>query len=460
MVTLQQAMNETARTNNGAITNFSSMDANVDLFFLAGASRNSDIIPTFSKAYAENPELALRIALWTRDVREGAGERDTFRQILSYVAEKNPKHLGQLVIKIPEIGRWDDMLQFLEGGYALGVADFIFKALSKGDGLCAKWMPRKGPIAGKLRKLLGLTPKAYRKLIVGLSNTVEQKVCAKKWSEIEYGKLPSLAARKYQKTFYAHDEERYKAYIEGLDKGTEKINAGAIFPHDVISGMRKGIKAVGEAQWNALPDFLEGSKENILPVVDVSGSMDTSIGGNTTAMDVSLALGLYISERSRGIFRDSFITFSRDPKLETLKGSLSDRLMQLERAHWDMNTDFEKVFRVILKQAKLFKVPQSEMPTKLLVLSDMEFDEASRGNISNHDSIKQMYEDAGYEIPKIVYWNLNGRRGNTPVTVGENDTALVSGFSPSILKSILGGRDFNPVQIMLDTVMKDRYNLA
>lgn len=466
---LIDAMNQTARTANGAITNYSSMNSCVDLFFTIGAARNIDILPIFSKAYVEDAELALRILLWARDVRQGAGERQTFRNVLNYLADQGASeemHVIKVLSAIPHLGRWDDLLNIIGSKYE----SFAFALIKAGlqqeqtQTLCAKWMPRKGKKAVAIRKALGMSPKEYRKTLVALSNTVEQKICAKEWQAVEYGKLPSVAAKKYQRTFSKHDGDRYGQYIEGLKKGTEKINAGAIFPHDIVKDMRRydANKDLLEEQWSRLPNYLEGNKDNILPVVDVSGSMCVGIGpkGNTQAIDVSVALGMYISERAEGIFKDHFITFSEKPQLQQLKGRLRDRMAQLDMADWGMNTNFNAVFRVILEQAKLFNVPESEMPTKLLVLSDMEFDEAERGSGgTNYQEARALYEAAGYKLPQIVFWNLNARRGNVPVTVDDNGTALVSGFSPSILKSLLKEGTLDPVKVMMDAVMIDRYKL-
>ena len=210
---------------------------------------------------------------------------------------------------------------------------------------------------------------------------------------------------------------------------------------------------------------MEGISERVLPVVDVSGSMTTPAGnnGNVTCMDVSTSLGLYISERNEGVFKNAFITFSSKPQLQLLEGSLTERLTQLERADWGMNTDLQATFKLILDQAVKHNVPVSEMPTKVLILSDMEFDEATSGtytylwNPTAQEMIKGMYEEAGYEMPGIVYWNIQSRQDNVPTRFDEMGTALVSGFSPSIMKSILSCQDVTPYNMMMETIGSARY---
>ena len=341
-------------------------------------------------------------------------------------------------------------------------------------GLAAKWQPRQGAEANKIRSYMKLTPKQYRKLLVGLSNTVEQKMCAQDWSGIVYPHVPSVAAGRYQKAFLKHDPAGYAKYKEKLVSGEAKINASVAYPYDVIRSLNNGDKAVANAQWAALPNYLEGSDENILPVVDVSGSMSgVAVSGSVTAMDVSISLGLYTSERMGGVFKDQFVTFSATPELQKVSGNLQQRYEQMARSEWGMNTDIHAVFKLILNAGVKHKVPQSEMPTKLLILSDMEFDQCvvsgnsgARGRHSSGDEvsvsamemIEKEFAAAGYKVPQIVFWNLNGRAGNSPVTYNKVGAALVSGFSPSIVKSVLGGEEMTPLSILLKTVMIQRYD--
>lgn len=343
-------------------------------------------------------------------------------------------------------------------------------------GLTAKWQKRQGAEANKIRSYMRLTPKQYRQLLVSLSVTVEQQMCAQDWAEINYDHVPSVAAARYQKAFGKHDPAGYTQYKEKLVTGEAKINASVAYPYDVIRSLRSGDSSVANAQWAALPNYLEGSNENILPIVDVSGSMSSvAVSGSVTALDVAISLGLYTAERMGGVFKDTFVTFSGSPALVKVSGNLKQRYDQMSRADWQMNTDIQAVFKMILNSAVKGKVDQSEMPTKLLILSDMEFDACvtvggkSRGghygssggsavSVSAMDMIKKEYAAAGYAIPQIVFWNLNGRAGNSPVTYNEAGAALVSGFSPSIVKSVLGGEEMTPISIMLKTVMTSRYD--
>lgn len=460
-----------AVTENGMATNSSSLNFCVDLFFTIGAMRGQDkerLIRNFSLAFNEDPTRAMKILFWARDVREGAGERQIFKDILVYLVENQSESLKKNIGLISEYGRWDDLLVLAGTKLEEEVFSQIQIAIGAGNGLCAKWMPRKGTIAQRLREFMKMSPKQYRKTLVNLTNVVETKMCANQWEAIEYGKLPSLASARYQKAFWKRDGERYKLYIEKLTKGEEKINAGAVYPYDVTKSLERGNKDVANAQWKALPNFMEGSTERVLPVVDVSGSMMSAVGGNgnVTCLDVSISLGLYISERNEGAFKDAFITFSAEPQLQILKGTLNERFLQLRRADWGYNTDLQKVFSLILDQAVKNNVPESEMPTKILVLSDMEFDAAIHNSVFSSNTqwnptaqqmIQKMFGDAGYKMPGIVYWNIQSRGENIPVSFNETETALVSGFSPSILKSLLKGEIVSPQQIMDETILSERY---
>jgi hypothetical protein len=457
-------------TENGMTTNSTSLNMCVDLFFTIGAMRGQDkqrLISGFSKAFNEDSTRALKILFWARDVREGAGERQVFKDILVYLANERTEALAKLVKFIPEFGRWDDLLVLFGTPAEAEALNEIKRALLEDkNSLCAKWMPRKGANAERLRKHLQITPKEYRKTLVEMTKVVETQMCAGEWEQIEFGKLPSLASSRYQKAFGRRTPETYGAYIDALQKGEEKINAGAVYPYDIVKSLQHGETKVATEQWKALPNWMENNGgEMILPVVDVSGSMATPAGNNPnlTCMMVAISLGLYISERNEGPFKDAFITFHETPELQVLSGSLNDRYTQLANASWGMNTNLESVFKLVLNQATKHKLSEAEMPTKILILSDMEFD-AAVGNYRDewgptaHQMIQQMYDDAGYKMPQIVFWNIESRNGGVPVKFDEQGTALISGFSPAIMKSIIGGEIESPEQIMDKTILVERYS--
>jgi hypothetical protein len=460
---------ENTLTENGMVTNSSSLDSCVNLFFQIGAMRGQDkarIIAAFSKAFAEDSLTAIKLAFWGRDIRGGAGERKIFREICSYLAEKHSDIAKLNLAQIPEYGRWDDLLVFVGTALENDALVLIAEGLKANNALCAKWMPRphvvdktKKAQANALRKFLGLSPKEYRHLLSKMSNTVEQKMCSKNWDGIEYSKLPSKAISGYMKAFGKRDYERFTKYLDSLKKGETKINAGAVYPYDIVKNLRHGNSNGADAQWKALPNFLEGGKERLLPICDVSGSMQgVPVSGDITAMDICISLGLYISERNEGIFKDAFVTFSSNPQLQYTKGSLSDRYRQLHSAEWGMSTDLERTFAMILNQAVKHNVPAEEMPTTLIIFSDMEFNSCVRsGNDTAQKMSERMYAEAGYAMPKVVFWNLQARNDNFPVQFDKSGTALVSGFSPAILKSLLTGKDFTPRSMMMEVVNSARY---
>lgn len=451
-------------TENGAATFASSLDTNVDLFFRVGASRGKahEVATLFKKASKEDKVLATRIALWARDVRGGAGEREVFREMLKKMSVKDQI---ALIPKIVEVGRWDDLgtlIMHKSNSLAAEAAAYFWKrAVMEGNGLAAKWTPRQGPLAIKLRTFWGLSPKQYRKTIVNATSVVEQKMCAKRWNEIEFAHVPSVAAARYNAAFMRNAGKAYEAYKESLVKGETKINASAIFPHDVVRSINAGARVdtdVVDAQWNALPDLCNGKASDILVMSDVSGSMSCQVSGNVTAMDISVALGLYISERQSGPFKDLVLTFSSKPTFHKVRGvGIASRVHNLSKADWGMSTNLSDAFRLILRTGVENKVPAQQMPKMLLILSDMEFDQCDEK--TNMQNLHQMYIGEGYEMPKVVFWNLNSRTQNTPVRYNEQGVALVSGFSPAILKSILSGDKFSPKQIMLDAVMSPRYDV-
>ena len=461
-------------TENGMVTNSSSLNNCVNLFFQIGAMRGQDktkLINTFVKAYEENALTAMKILFWVRDVRGGAGERQIFKDIVKYLAGSRTESMRKNLGLISEFGRWDDLLTFVGTPLETDALALISDALKNGNGLAAKWMPRpnvnnreKKRQANAFRKFLKLTPATYRKMLAGLSTTVEQLMCAKEFDKINYSHVPSKAMSDYMRAFGKRDGERFTSFIESVKKGDVKINAGAVYPYDIVKNLKHGNSNGADAQWNALPNYMENNNEQFLPVVDVSGSMDCPAGNNpnVSCMDVAISLGLYISERNEGAFKDSFITFSERPELQVLKGSLSERYRQLESSEWGMSTNIERVFTTILNSAVSNNVPQSEMPTMVLILSDMEFNSGTRGNWnkSAQDIFESTFAEAGYKMPKIVYWNIQSRNDNFPVQFNKEGVGLVSGFSPSLLTSVLSGKDLTPFSMMMEVINSERYSVV
>lgn len=458
-----------ARTENKMKAFSSSLNNCVDLFYKIGASRGKDIIPAFTKAFMENPEIAVRIALWSRDVRGGAGERQLFKNILAHLSGFSPETVSKLLKKIPEVGRWDDLFA-IQGEKRREAFELILSALKKDDGLVAKWMPRKGKEAAELRAFLGLSPKKYRKLLVSLTKVVETQMCANDWMNINYEHVPSVASARYRKAFKKHNPEAFSTFVKKAVKGEVKINAAAVYPYDVLKGLLG--KAQSEkyldpdvkdhmiAQWANLPDYVGDAMT--LPMVDVSGSMQCPVGGGKASincLDVAVSLGLYLSDKNKGSLKDIFLTFSEDPQLQLLRGNVVEKYYQMVKSNWDMNTNLHAAFDKLLDIAVKDKIPQDLMPKAILILSDMQFDACTEHDDRAFDMIKKKYVKAGYEIPLIVFWNLNSH-DNIPVRYNENGVALVSGFSPAIMKAILAA-DFTtitPEKIMLDTVSKERYD--
>jgi len=455
-------------TLNGMEIDSSSQNALVDLFYAVGASRGqSDKVGMlFSKALNANVDLAVRIALYARDVRGGMGERESFRTILKNLANKSPELADQLIHKIPEVGRWDDVFALLGTAVEDAALDFYAEALYAGDALAAKWAPReksaKFLIAKKLREVMGLSPRSYRRMLSRLSDTVEQDMSARNWTAINYSHVPSLAASRYQKAFMRNDESRYQKYIASLERGDAgvKINASAVYPYNVWLAVRTGESRVAEQQWKALPDYIPNDK-SFLPMVDTSGSMLASVGGSVSAMDVSISLGVYMAERNKSVFKDRYMSFSAYPEWVDTSGlTLAQKQQQALSVNWGMNTNIEKAYELLLNTAVKNRVSQEDMPDYLIILSDMQFDYCVTGTNSVFGNMKEKFEAANYKLPALVFWNLVNYQKNTPVKFDQRGVALVSGFSPSLMESVLKMdlEDFTPFNIMLDTVMKDRYN--
>ena len=468
-----RAMNATATTTNGMPALHSTLNICVDLFFKIGASRGKfqALIPIINQAAAEDLDTTIRILLQTRDIREGGGERQLFKDAIKHLFATGvlDVHNGNRIAnRVPELGRWDDLFAFINTPSQEHALSLVVEALQAGNGLCAKWVPREknGPsVARLLMRRLHVSPREYRKLLVRLTSVVETQMCEKKWSEINYEHVPSIASARYQKAFGRHDAVGYPAYLASLEKGEKKINAAAVYPYDIVKSVRFGNQTAANEQWKALPNFLEGDKSNTICVVDVSGSMQNwawNVGKNRnySPLDVAISVGLYISERSEGPFKDTFITFSDNPRFQQVKGTLVQRIKGCAHNDWGMSTNLEAVFKLVLSQAEKYAVKPEDMPERIIILSDMQFNQCVKGkDRTAHEMIKHKYKKAGYTVPQIVFWNINAA-DNVPVAFDEMGTALVSGCSPAILKAVLKADmdNFTPEGIMKKAIMIERYN--
>ena len=468
----------TAETLNGAKAYKSTLNRCLNLFGNIAACRN-DIEKArklFALAYAENPELATRILFWARDIRGGQGEREIFRNLFKYLVEENGEIGAKLVSLVPEYGRWDDLLVLENTSAWETVLNAIQNQLNvdrlsyKSGGqvsLLGKWLPSINAsskdskrLGRKIASHLGLSEKEYRKILSNLRThirIVEQAMCSREWSAIDYSKLPSRAAFMYRKAFQKQDGARYAEYLSAVEKGEAKINASTLYPYDIVNQyLYKGARndKTIDLQWEALPNYMEGKEFNGLVVADVSGSM------YGMPMAVSISLAMYIAERnSSPVWKDKFLTFSERPELQSIVGStIGKRIDILSRAAWQMNTDLMAVFRTVLDAGVRNDVAAEDMPQKLIIVSDMQFDRCCKSNKrTNFEQIQKLYRKAGYEMPQLVFWNVNAIGGNTPIQAHDTGTCLVSGCSPSILKSVLTDKVITPVDTMMETVYSDRY---
>lgn len=458
-----------ARTENGMVTHSTSGSAVLDMFFKMGGMRGQDesaIIDLFSNAYYEDSILAIKAMFYNRDVRGGQGERRSFQIMFKWLCENQPRDAKLVFDLIPEYGRWDDLFVGMDTSLYANIIVFLHKNLMAGNVLLKKWMPRenkaKGALAVSLMEAFGMSPKQYRQAIALHGEVVENQMCAGEWSEINYNHVPSIASKNYRSAFGTHDAERYGEWLSALESGSKdaKINAGAIFPHNIVAPYLDAkysttIDRTLEAQWKALPDFVQEGV-NFVAVVDTSGSMHQEVFEHGLAGKVAYALGIYLAERNKSVFKDAVITFSRVAKLIELKGTLRQKVDTLIENAIVQNTNFESVFNLILDKAVAGGVAEEDMPDNIIVLSDMQFDEGvDRVNDSAMSMIARKYAQAGYTMPQIIYWNLRSSNG-VPVKFDEKGTCLVSGFSPSLMQSLLGGAP-TPMNMMLDVLDRERY---
>lgn len=493
---LQEVLHkETAGTENGAVGYKTSGKELVDLNFAVASFRNheqGEILKSFTKAFYEDRDLAWKWLFFLRDIRGGLGERRTFRIILHSLAFSQPEIIKKLIDVIAEYGRYDDLLCLFETpaeqeviAYLAGQLekDVLDMESGKSISLCAKWMPANNASrdvtreqAKKIQNYLGMTAKQYRKMLVALRaylDVTEVKMSGNQWEQIDYEKVSSRANLLYRNAFLKHDEERRKDYLSKVSRNEAKIQAGVLMSHEIVNaytqmkGWQCNLKEkdeVLEELWKHLDDTVSGAKD-VLCIVDGSGSMLCPVGGaasSVTAHQVSNALGIYFSERLEGAYKNKFITFSQSPRYVDLSNchSLREKL-ELAYANNDWtNTNLEKTFDLVLDTAVQNHLKQEELPKTLLVISDMEFDSAV--NVSKTapllEGIKKKFQRAGYEIPKLVFWNCNSRTNVVPVRENKMGVALVSGFSVNVCNMVLSNQ-LDPYECLKEQLNGDRYRV-
>lgn len=473
-----------ALTANGAPAYKSTMNKLYDLFALGGAYRNrsdEDCVLLFKEAYEENPELALKCLFYLRDIRGGQGERRFFRVCYKWLADFDLAAAHRNLRNIPDYGRWDDLLALLDTKAKTAVIEVIktqitedLSAIKNGGAnisLCAKWLPSENSsstktkiLATQIRKELGMTSRQYRKTLSLLRKTiklVETQMSENKWDEIEYNNLPSRAGFQYRKAFARHDYARYNNFM--TDK-TTKVNAGTLYPcdivHKVLANSNSSERYVLNKYWSNLTDYFNGASFNGIAVVDTSGSMTWSSRGNIQPLDVAISLGLYCAEKCAitSPFYNHYISFSRIAKLVECKGNdFVDKVNRIYRNNICEDTNIYSVFDLILNTATKYKVPAADMPKNVVIISDMQFNYATNGESVQNSISKQMkqYKAHGYEIPHLIFWNVNAAyNANIPMR-DENGITFVSGYSPVVFDMIL--KEKTGQDLMLDKLNSERY---
>lgn len=484
-------------TENGAVALSSTGNSLLDFYATSGALRQqneTEIINLFKKAYEENPLAAMKALFFTRDIRGGRGERRTFRVILKWLANKAPLNVIINFDEIMELGRADDfyvlvgtkaefyMWQYLKMQFA---KDLQNAKSGKPCSLLAKWLKSNNTsskesrlLADKTAKAFGLTPREYRKSLAYLRKhlkVVETKMSANEWTSIEYSQVPAIAMNRYRKAFERHDVEGFNKFVKRVESGEEEIKASTLYPYDLTYDYLynrghnpfyyNSVKEdpIIEAQWKALPNYVEG-EHNVLVMADVSGSMEGK------PMATSIGLAIYFAERNHGAFKNYYMAFSSNPTF--IKVNPSDSLIKkvdsVLATEIGYSTNLEGAFRKILNTALMNKVPQEDMPKALVVISDMEIDPFFHKDTSkygyyrnyNLDFVSEMvkrFHAAGYEMPKLVLWNVDARANTFHADATNPYVTFASGSGVAEFKSVLDGINLSAFEAMMETLNQERY---
>ena len=465
-------------TENGSVTYRSTGRDCLDLFATIGALRREseqEITARFLRAYAEDPDLAMKILFYGRDVRGGLGERRVFRILLRWLAVSKPESVVRNLPYVAEYGRWDDVLVLLDTpcrAEALALLKQQFDAdlaalSSDGDvSLLGKWLPSVNAsndetirAAKQIANAFGLSDRDYRKTLTKLRAQIRilENNLRKRDYTFDYSKQPSKAMFKYRKAFLRNDAERYGAFMQRVSTGEVKLNTGALYPYEIIEKAFHCDDAERlslDATWRALADYTQD--ENALVVADGSGSMYW--GGKPMPAAVAQSLAIYFAEHNRGAFRNHFITFSMNPRLVEIKGrDIVDKARYCETFNECANTNIQKVFELVLNAAVRNRVAQKDLPSTIYIISDMEFDSCAAGaSLTNFEYAAKLFRQAGYRLPNVVFWNVSSRNQQQPVTMNEQGIALVSGCSPRIFSMVMEG-SLDPFTFMLSVIDTERY---
>lgn len=471
-------------TENGAVTNASTMSDCLDLFATIGAIRTADdreIINRFIRAYTEDANIAMKILFFGRDVRGGLGERRVFRVIINWLADNRPESLRKNIELIPKYGRFDDLVFLLGTACEKDALHIIQRQLEQDIAsenevsLFAKWLPSVNASnaetvrkAKRIARYLGMSDASYRKTLVGLRkkiDIVENNIRKGDYS-FDYSKQPSKAMFKYRKAFLRNDGERYNAFLAAVSGGEKRLYADTLAPYEIVraalnancwgfnSRLSVSERASLNAAWKSLPDFC--TERNALAIVDTSGSMYCY--DNAFPAGVAMSLGLYFGEHNKGVFRNCFIEFSSEPQLIKIKGkTFAERLEYICTFSKVADTNIEAVFDLILNAAVRNRVSQEELPEVLYLISDMEFNSCVRNaSLTNFENAKHRFAEHGYKLPRIVFWNVASRNSNQPVTQNEQGVALVSGCTPRLFSMVARG-ELSPYTVMTELLESERY---
>lgn len=479
----------TTTTWNGAVSHASTGTARVDLFF--GSLRDvtkERFMELLAASYAEEPLHTLKLVAYIRDCRGGKGERQIGRYALEWLAEHSPRELAHnLKHYVAEFGRFDDPMALMNTAVEAQALELLrlqleadLKVLqvdaeqdkNQSISLCAKWIPSENKALDKtlqmnkkLSRHMKISPAQLRKTFLSplrrRLDILEKKMCANDWDAVDFNKVPSVAMHIHGKpkhAFERHLEDKFAQWKGGLAKGETKVNAKALFPHQVAGEYfsRNEVDPLLEGQWQVLVDEAAklGDLKKTLVLSDVSGSM------SGRPMEVSVALGLLVSSLAQDAYKDLVLTFESEPRFHHVVGdSLFARVKNLLNAPWGGSTDFAAAFRKILTLAVEHKLTQEQMPDRLIVVSDMQFNMADDNYETNYQVLKREFAQAQYEVPHLVFWNVNGSTTDFPTFSGEAKVSLVSGFSTAILKSVLTGVELTPLQTVLNVVQDPRYDL-
>lgn len=416
-----------------------------------------ELYSMFKNALQENPDLALKILLHTRDFKNGKGEKKISHLLLYYIRLNNPNIYKYVLQNIIEVGYWKDVLHMcdlvknenIDTEVELFSQQLLldYSSLSDEITMCAKWAPSENSkyhlVAKLIIEKMNVSPREYRKILTHLRSIIAKKhvILEQNLSQHNYnvdiGNIPFKSRELYKNSLKRFTnskgkkivdrielQKKYNSFIKSLSN--TKINKIIDIAH-----IRNSDECVYK-KWNEIITKYMKNFKNCACVIDVSNSMKQKIKHSTLPIDVSISFGIFIQDSD---YKNKLFSFSDNPVQINLNSSdILSKINTVKKTNWNN----------LLNYDKLKSITEIYQFDKLFILTDI--------NLNNEERIKLQ----NFNINRIVYWNLRSFKNEIKLETTQNLTEI-NGFTNYLMDSILSDNDLSDLSIFNKIISK--YNI-